>query len=388
MSPPYVGQYRCSSLPMGLKCAGAVNIPPGETQIDSVSGAADQGNVVHSIAGQIVVDSEFPADWAETCQLYGLTKEQQNDVQFMSYAALDFWKLYSQYFPRPLVEKRLVRSFFSKRGRMVLTGHTDVISFGPSVVILDWKSTRLDLDYTPQMLGYAWLALPKAKGGNITTIVVFLRDRTADVRSWRPKEVKAFFDRFKEEVVEWDGLTYRPGAHCAYCRRFHSCSARHDMIRAVVTGLDLWTAEGRDRDVLALADKVDQYEKAGAIALLCERFREQTRALVIQNGGAILGRDGRRLVAELQTRDSFDSEMVLSELSERYSVAEMASFVTVRKGDLLKLVTRAAPRGHKGEAREAFMQKLRDAGAVSTNESFSIRIRQSENKEVEIGEAE
>lgn len=380
-----VRTFRGSEAPQAIACPASVHPEPGEVLIDSANVAGTVGTVTHLISEQIVLTGKVPADWKSTARSYGLDEKEITDVGFLVYAAKAFWDEYKHAFVSPQTELALSKEIpvGASHEHVRLTCHIDVADIQiDEAIVLDWKSTRLDVDYSAQLLFYAWvLCLVNPEIQRVTTMAVYLRDRTANIQQWTRQQIDAFTDRFIREVINWDGRTYRPGAQCGYCRRFANCPAQQAMI--VQTGNALAETE------FALPVEPDAviylYERVGALSKRIEQFKKAVRARVEQSGGILSGCD-KRLAFISQNRDTIDARKAWPILSRVLSEDELADCMAVNKGDMLKAVAEQAPRGQKGKAKDAIMEELRNAGAVTTKDVKPLRLLQGAVKETEIGE--
>ena len=364
MSEP-TRKYRGSEAPLAMLCAGSVNAPEDEILIDSVNPAGTVGTVVHSLCESFVTYGRFPTDWEGISEAWGMDKGQIKEIGSLAFAVKAFWDANKEAFPNAQTEIELTYD--------VMSGHVDVISMaGDTATILDWKSTRLDVDYTNQMLFYAWLVmLNHPDVYTFKTVLVFLRDRTANIKEWTKEQILGFEARYTQQVLNWDGRTYRPGGHCSYCKRFIGCPARGAMVQKTIQELS--------PDEVGSGNIVDFYKRLQTVEVLTKKAREQVRAAVEQAGGELLG---LKLVPS--SRDTIDAQKAWPVIVQNLEPDDFAPAVTINKGALMEAVAKASPRGRKKEAKARIMEALIDAGAVATTEFKTLRVIQNNDKEVQI----
>ncbi|MFA4845645.1 MAG: DUF2800 domain-containing protein [Patescibacteria group bacterium] len=380
--------YRGSAAPLNCACPASAHPEPGEVLIDSLNPAATVGSAVHAVA-RVMVDENMVPDIDAILQPFGLTPAQTSEAYPLSFAAWDFWKTSGAAFGGGVETEYELRAG-------ALSAHLDVFSMPfndedePDLAyVLDWKTTRLDLDYTAQLLFYAWLVVlrfPKIK--RVKTVIVFLRDRTANIKEWSREQIMDFASEFEQRVMRWDGRSYTPGGHCAYCRRFANCPAHAAMVRHTVDSLIELPGPGVVPSVFDFTPAIEMYQRATAVAKLVDTFKEHVRSAVEHAGGELPGANGQNLKLVPSSRDKINAALAWPVLSPVLSREEMAECTEIRKGDMLKAIAAHAPRGQKAAAKDAIMADLKARGAVETTEFTVLRVVQSkpETKEITIGD--
>ena len=373
---------RASDAPGAIVCPGSVHPPPDRLLIDSVNEAALTGTVTHEILRQYINNGQVPENWRQICRSYGIEKEGTGEVIALVYAGVAFWEKYKDKVPNPQTEIEYVVELANRPG-VTLSGHKDVGSVqGNHAITFDWKTTRLDLDYTAQLQFYAWLDMLYHPEVEIaTTGVIFLRDRTNVIDVWTRDVIEDFGRRYETEVIDWDGRTYTPGGHCGYCRRFSNCEAPPEMIRATIAGLETHVTNDA---LIPFPDPIAMYERVNAVAGLCEKFKKHMKATILAAGGEITGPDGRRMVLQSENRDEIDPLLGWPIMSRELDNAELADVIKVRKGAFLDAVASKAPRGEKGKKKKEVLDDLKDAGAMVAKEVLITRIKQPSVKEIPI----
>lgn len=382
--------FRGSAAPLAMACPASVNAPHDEIQIDSVNPAADLGTAVHEVAALIVKNGCIPDDWQQTCRRYGLDGAQIVEARFLIYAALDFWKTNGTAFKNPQTEYPLYQVVVLPDDyEFSLSCHLDVFSIddeeAPTEALeLDWKSTRLDVNYTHQMLFYAWcICLKYPSVQKVTSAVVYLRDRTANIQEWNREQVLAFGKQFTRDVVFWDGKHLTFGAHCSYCRRFSTCSGHKQLVAA--TRDEIATLEGFGTDLLTAPQVVALHQRLSVFTSMAEKIKDHIRACVEQAGGYLPGDNGKALKLIPQSRDKIDARLAWPIMHEVLTDDEIAPALTVSKGTLLDAIADHAPRGTKTKAKKDFMVQLNEVGAVRKIDFSMLRLVNMNEKENEIG---
>jgi hypothetical protein len=385
MSGPYIAAKRGSAAPMEMKCAGSGDVSAA-VLIDSSDSAGLIGTVQHKISESIVLYKSVPENWKDICAAYGLDENETAEVGRRLYAVRDFWRVHGSSFPEPQVEKALEAEIETSRGKVFLSCHLDVMDrVEDEGLILDWKGTRLDINYAPQMQFYSWVyMLNEPEIQRVRCTLAFLQDRTVDVRVYTRDMIDVFVERYTKEVIEWDHKTLRPGGHCAWCKRFHTCPTQTDMIAPILDQLQIVDSTGE----IQAESLLEYYERSKVIKNLCVRFGSFVHATVEAAGGEIIFADGRRLALTDEGRDDINAKLSWPILRKILSDAQLADIMKLAKGDMLRAIADAAPRGEKGKAKTNVMQELRDAGAVKRTEFKKLHVYHSKKKESAIGEIE
>lgn len=383
----YVRSYRGSSAPTALLCPGSVNIPSDEVQIETANPAATIGTVVHKICEHIVKFGCVPADWQDVCKQYGLDSSETKEVGSLIYAALSYWQENGDAFPNANPETPLAQEITLNSGEQIrLTTRLDVTAFTDDeteAFDLDWKTTRLDVDYTFQLLFGAWLiSLTCPSVQKITTVIVFLRDRSVDIRVWTLDQINAFAERFIDRVVKWDRVTYTSGGHCGYCKRLANCPA-HKALMRIVQG-ELVTTGDTGVDVFAPEQIVALHQRLKVFSAMVKMVEEHIRAEVAQTEDGLPDGNGKALKLVPENRDTIDPLKGWPVLSRELNQAELAGALRVSKTAAMDAIGKKAARGDKKAAKEAVMDELHKAGAVETKEIYKLRLVKDNVKEIAV----
>lgn len=345
---------RCSSLPLALTCP-ASQVPPA-IQTEGDDAAARLGSAVHQLLAD-AIESGGLLDW-QFALAAARWRVEESDLTPLAWAGWRCWLRLAEQFPDPSVEVALR----AERLGWELTGHADVISATDSDVrLLDWKSGREDSDYDDQLRGYALLALEQRPAVDRAYVaVVRLREQQVDGRWYNRAELDAWWQGCVKSLERRD--LYRTGSHCGYCRRNRECGA-HSAAAAQAIGallnhddptLDMASAAGVALDRVKLVEKV------------CETARANIAALVVRMGGRLATSDGRELVMTEQARRVIDPKLGLPILREVLAPDQIADCLTISKTKVEAAVGDNAPRGQKGQARQALIDRLDEAGALLT----------------------
>jgi hypothetical protein len=367
-------RLRCSALPLAFKCPGSVR--RGELDINDTSEPAELGTAAH--AGLAVMVERGWPDWDGIPELARKHDVDETDLRVLIAQGAKLWES-----PMPESQRRVLDCFPSPLTEVsleheddawVLTGHADILGRSPTAVHCgDWKGGRVDKSFRDQLLGYGALALLDDRSALwAEATVLWVRDQETERYSIRRTELDDWRRRIDEEIVAWSG-EYRPGPHCAHCRRRHECPAANARMRAdlaIVTDRNLvghvedgetlatWTAEA----------KIDLVEKARVASHLIERVLGALKADVIENGGEIS--DGkRRLVIVTETRRYLDPVKAFPVLADAgFTDEDMAKVIEMTAAKAENVVAERAPKGKAAAAKRELTAKLEAAGAVQVRE--------------------
>jgi hypothetical protein len=390
--PEIIPTFRGSGAPLNMACPASAWPEPDEVLLDTLIPAGMVGTVGHKLAEPIVLTGRIPENWQEVCKAYGLDEAQTQDASSLMWAAKTFWDVHGPAFENPRVEVPVSYTFENNSKPFRMSTHQDVLSLiGPndapgSAIVGDWKSTRLDIDYSAQLLSYALVLISNYPSlEKVTTAIIFLRDRTANIQEWSKPVIEDFKERFIQRVVNWDGRIYTSGAHCGYCRRFAQCPGIKELNQGSIEQLGLVPLQAEYLPVSPVT--VDMYQRVKALSAVIDRFKEMVRATVEQAGGELVGGSGQRLVLVPQSRDNINAALAWPVISPVLSQEELATCTSIKKKEMLDAIATHAPRGQKGKSKTTIMEELVAAGAITKTEFTALRVMQpkEESKEIEIG---
>lgn len=358
-------ELRCSALPLAFKCPGSVR--KGAVAINDTSDAAELGTAAHE--GLAILVNTGRVDWDGVPALAKGHGFNEGELRGLLASGAKLWAQVKESFPHPMTEAELD---YEGPG-FHLTGHADILGRDEDTAISgDWKGGRLDSDYREQVLGYAALSLldyyrhlQAARAS-----VLWVREGDVEQYSLKRSDLPAWEERLVREVVEWDG-TYRPGPHCAHCRRNHECAAANALVRrdvAAIADLDL-VARVEDEDALALMSPdqmVDILSKADIVSKYADRVRSAIRAHVIRNGDVV--GCGKRLTLQHEERRSLNviqAMTVLEDLGFRNRL-DLAPVIDISAAKVEKVIAERAGKGNGAGAVREFRAALEAAEAVET----------------------
>jgi hypothetical protein len=359
-----------------MLCPGSA-ADEGELRVEYSSEAAQVGTAVHDALRQLSLGqvSLGQADWdwtppIEACAVkHGLTDMQRRDLVYCCESARRFWGQYGSWFAEGAIEAPLQ----VVDGGVLYTGTPDLVSMHvplgdqPALVrVLDWKTTRLDIDYRAQMMAYLWLAMQDRWfiKRHYQYVLAFLRDRTFVVSlELSGAQVEAEHQAFVERVIKWDGKTFSPGEHCQFCPNFLGCPAHLALAKRTVLAVRVLEEA---LPPTKPAEIVDLYQRVKVLMGLCEKFHEHVKAVVAQQPEHRLITGGATdLVLTQEKRESIKAKEGWPVLTNHLTLDELALCVKVNKGDVLEAVTAKAPHGQKGKRRKQVVEELRAADAVT-----------------------
>jgi len=342
--------YRCSRLPLLLACGGAA-VPP-MVSIEPVSEPAELGTEAHSLLSEAVEAGGADPDGsseAHTLARMGLALRR---------------KIY-----RPPVPTETEVAFADEFAVFILTGNSDEVTGN---YVDDWKTGRVDSDYSAQLKGYALLLLRAHPGlETVVTRVLWLREQEVDQVTVTRAQAAEFERLIVERVVNWDGVLH-PGKHCHFCPRSHECAGKTHFermaVRAFLTA-DLTSAE----TVLALPpeERMALYQQAKLVSGLAETVigavRESLTSGPLSAGGRTL------TLVESQTRKLSPLQALPVINSQGFSDEEIASCVSISIEKVKDLAAKHAPPRGGASAKRGIVRALTEAGAVSHELAYRIK---------------
>lgn len=363
----HIDSIRCSSLPEAFKCPGSLRLPV--LQIDPHNDASAVGTAVHALmrdvveapAGQLIAAKDLPI--AAVCAEHGV---EQREVWPLMMSGIATWLEIRASFPR--AETEVECTWKCESSGVTLTGHIDAITVDfDRINLLDWKSGRVDRDYSQQVRGYMALALLNNPSVQLAVATVaWLRDQEVETYSMDRTAMTAWVAQLDREVVAWDGV-FHPGRHCGFCRRSHTCPALAAHVRRdlAVMETDATLAGAVEQDVRELAPTklLEMWDRWKTVKAFGESFEKAVRRAL--EAGPIIA-DGRTLELVEQQRREVDVLRAWPAIEKRLDDAEVAACLSVSISELENQVGKKAGRGKGAEAKRELAAELEEAGAITT----------------------
>lgn len=340
---------RASSMPLAVSCPASIS---GEgVQVDSFDPTATDGVEVHRAIAMALRGEDYPpfdgsnAGDNEDMVALALAYAQQNGMM-----------------PGALTEVHLEHPPFSATLDVFMP-----YSRGEEADLTDWKTTHREDDHEAQIIAQcaaAFANYPKLPA--ITAHTVYLRNEGAIKKRYTRAWVEQWAEEFVHNTLKHPEI-YRPGDWCARCKRKYGCEGLRAMRREIAA---TFLADGQG--MLTRDNVAEMRFKVKLIKGVCDEFDKMVRDEVLNHGPIALG-EGKELRALDINTDTIDILRAWATLTGTFADSDLAKFVEVRKTAMLKLIEAGAPRGQKSKAAEAFMEKLRAEGAVTTTTTQQVR---------------
>jgi hypothetical protein len=342
---------RCSSLPLLFSCGHS--LVDGDSIFEHDIEAGRVGTAAHEM-----IRVDFRED---------LTAElARNICAFHGVNPAECWSLVNR--AREIVRELGLGEPYAVEESLTdgeLTGHPDAewIAAG-AYWIGDWKSSRLDVNYFHQLMGYALLRLDRIRAmpNGCELFVAWLRDGTTERYHVTADEIAEWGAKMREELQMASTGPYVTGAHCAHCDRRTDCPAqREDMRQALAVIGDDTTLDVSKLDGATVA-KV--HRKLKMLAAVKERWDEALKNRIRAAGSVDCG-DGFALaiVAENGKRE-IDTLKAWPALTERLTDEELAGCLKVGVTALQDAVAKKAPPRKGAESKRQLWADLEARGAV------------------------
>lgn len=364
-------KLRPSSIGLASRCPAS---QLGDVHIDHPNPAAELGTACHEwIAGKI--RGEAP-DFKAIAARYSVDPAELGPL--CGWAWHGAWPDLSDWFPNPETEVRW--QWIDIESQVEISGTMDVSSLakdgdGYEVRVADWKTGWLEADAEAQMRAYALLGLKRyTEAQSAYACVIHVRDRCYEAWRWSRGEIEAWWKDLLKRITNGG---YSPGHWCAYCPRGHDCPAKTGMMSQAVSVL---TSPRPPWD--EIEDEQQKCEKIGAVLdrirvvdAAIKSFRELIRVEVDVRGGRMDIGDGRQVVIAEANRTNIDPGKAIPILVRELGQITAHSVVKVEKTKMETEVKNKYPRGEKGKAIKALMEKLDGAGALSTTTFQRMEVR-------------
>ena len=276
----------------------------------------------------------------------------------------------------------------------VLSGHPDAEWMGSEAVwIGDWKSSRLDLNYFHQLMGYAKLRIKeiRAARNGCHLFVAWLRDGTVERYHVTADDVEAWAGKLEEARVSTTHpvAQYVTGSHCSHCDRRTDCPAqREDMRQALAVIDEVFAIDVTTMDA-AMVAKV--HRKLKMIASIKDAWDGALRNRIREFGPVDCG-DGYQLalVPEKGKRD-IDTLKAWPVLEARLTDEELAPClkigVTALQDAIATKAQKVKPRSG-AEAKRQLWAALEEAKAVTQGTVEKLKEVRTQNLPTEMKEIE
>lgn len=367
-------KLRASAMPTAFKCGGSVQ--PCAIECDEVNEAAENGTAAHKCLESLATTGKV--DWDSIDQICDELDGDSEEVRMLCSKAAKIWPKIRDTFPCALTEIAVSYELPSLDvAGLKLTGHIDAISIvGNQVRILDWKTGRLDANYSHQMKAYlamVLLAFPSLEGGTAT--IVWVRQGDVENYTMTRQDALRWVGEFEKRVVEWDGV-YRTGDHCVHCRRQHECQAGNALARSYVAAVSELDADAISSSVMTMPadDMIQLYHRARLVSQIAEKALKAIKARVDKQG-EVVGSE-TKLYLDVEPRRELDVQKTWAVLDEiGFTEEDFAAVVKMPVGKVEERVAELAGKGNGAAAKRDLAQKLELAGAITINEVLKLEER-------------
>jgi hypothetical protein len=368
-------ELRCSRLPLAFICPGSVR--PEGLVVDESGAESELGKAAHEGLAELAETGSPP--WGETGDLARRYQVDERELRALLALGAAMWREVGAAFPTPTTEHELI--YRDPGGAFILTGHADVLSWVGSLVrIGDWKTGRRDQDHREQLRGYSVLALDAGRAFGATdaeAFILWVRDMEREHYRMSLQQARAWLDRVRAEIVDWDGR-YRVGPHCEHCPRSHECPAGRALVRRDVSAIieDGEALSATDDTLAALGGDgvVELLARADLAVHVGARVRGAVRGYV-QRHGEVVGA-GRRLTLQHEDRRELD---VLAAMPVLYRAGfdddDLAEVITLSLAVAERIVAKRAGRGKGAAAVRALIAELEGEAAITTTTTTKLVVK-------------
>lgn len=364
---------RCSSLPLLWQCAESNNVPDDVPELNQSGDPAECGNAVHRFLAAKVRGIDL--DPGSLAREHGVDEDEVRMLCSMGLKALGELRKYLD--TAGAVMQTEVPVAADLPGGVRVVGTADLLGkAGKTAFVADYKSGRLDSDYTHQLLGYGYAALETLGDvEEVIVITIWLREGVWDVERLTPAQLRSWAEEFSRRCRNGRG-TFNPGEHCLYCRRGTSCPGRRELVHAAIKDLTVkgvnvieWTPETRK----ALGPAIgEMYGRAKLIEKAAADFKETIRADIQQHGPLSIG-GGRRLALTPVNRRSLDVAKARPVLAGWLSPAEIDAATKLSAAAAEDAAIAKAAHGQGAATKRALSAALEQAGAVTVTVTHQLR---------------
>lgn len=365
-------ELRASRMPLALKCPGST-VPP-VVAVEESNQAAALGTAVHEVLRALAERDLVQWDSIPTvAAAHGVDPE---DVFMLARMAMKLWPSLRDSFAGAMTEVALS----AEVAPILLTGHADLLSIRERVArAADWKTGRVDSDYSAQMRSYAALVLLENQDlVEVTVTIIWIRDGEIENYTMNRAGLKEWIGEVRARILEWDGV-YHPGRHCIYCPRSHECDAANALVRRDVAALSDKDLAERIETSLSLMQPsgiIELLRKADNVIDVASRVRAAIKSHVTARGDVV--GDGVRLTVDTQTRRDLVPEKAWPVLEDAgFESADFAACIDMHISKVEKIVAQRAARGKGAAAVRDLDAKLDEAGAMQSKEWEVLKVKRT-----------
>lgn len=368
---PVLDEIRASALPLAMLCPASART--ADVPIREESGPANLGTGCHEALRPLAEGRPVPWDGLpEIAKRHGVALD---DLRVLVALAAKLWPSVAASFPDALSEVALRAEIAPG---VWLTGHVDLLAIqGPAARAGDWKTGRLDYDYSHQMRAYSALVLLDDESlEEATTTALWLREGDAETYTLTRATLPAWVASVVARVVEWDGV-FHPGAHCAHCPRSHECEAANALVRRDIAAIADKSLVARVESELALmapAEIAETLAKAKLVQGYAQRVVDAIRDHVKAHGDVVA--PGVRLTMEDEERRSLDTAKAWPVLEAvGFRDDDFAACVDIRVSKAEKRLAEKAGKGNGAAAIRDLANRLADADAVEIKTTQKLVVK-------------
>lgn len=367
--------YRCSQLPTIWVCPESGNPQPGEIVLNLSSDPAECGNVAHRWMAGYVKGVEL--DQVQLANEHGVDADE---LRMLCAQGVKAWKELRAKagIDHALGEVEFAGSATLGDSGITIRGTLDYLQpVERRALIVDYKSGRVDSDFTHQMSGYGRLAVEEYGDeiDGVTIIVVWLRSGEWDITHMDVAQIRSWEEEFIRRARNGRG-NFNPGSHCEYCPRSAACPGRREMVRATIADLTVkgvpeiaWTPETRNEMGPAIGEMYGRMKMVEGIA---EQFRAAVKADVIEHGPLPIG-GGRQLAISEVNKRKLSPTFARPVLAKWLTPEEIDAETTISASGVEAAAVAKAPKGQGAATKRAMAAALEEAGAISINTILQLR---------------
>ena len=123
---------------------------------------------------------------------------------------------------------------------------------------------------------------------------------------------------------------------------------------------------------------IDLYERVRVLAKQVDAFKAAIKAEVETNG-PIVG-DGTQICLGTRRQQTIDAQIAWPILAETLNEDELAGCVKLSKPKMLEAVAGHSAKGQKGKDKDAILEKLEEAGAISVAVTHPLQVKKTDKE--------
>jgi len=374
---------RVSSLPRIMSCHASKN--EVEIEINEDSDAASMGTAVHRVLELAVKnEDEYISQEAINEVAADQKVDDIEELGILSHVGFKAWKTNIE--PHINIHTLEVETALSFHvDDWTVTGHPDLMGVtkdGNTLMVVDWKTSRVESDFSSQLKAYGYAMLPMYPDvKEVMLVTVYVRSQVIDVVKNTRHEIEVEYYNELSNVLKSE--RYNPSnSNCMFCPRLN-CEAKKELAHS-----SLLMLSNIGENVTA-QQYAEVYEKIKFVEKIAEKAKKVMKEHIKEHGALSTG-DGMEVAVTEEVRTSMNFEKALPSIAamlipdefmpNQGSLLEaLIPVIKISKSKIHGLIKDRSEKGMKGKDVSKFNEMLEGADALYETTVEKMVLRKEQN---------